>query len=218
VRETILLMELTMFAVIKTGGKQYRVAANDVIVVEKLAGDAGSEVTFSDVLLVAHDGGVKVGAPTVAGASVVGAIVDQRKGDKVKVFKKKRRNTYRRKRGHRQFESVIQITAITADGKTVKGELGAKPAPKTATKDDLKDIGGVGPALEKKLKAEGITSLKQIAAMDAAQIEALSEKIGQGDRAIREEWVEQAKELLAGKPPRAKSDREAKAAREGDAE
>lgn len=208
-----------MFAVIKTGGKQYRVTAGQQIVVEKLAGEPAQSVTFSDVLMVADGGAVKVGVPTVAGASVIGTIVDQRKGDKVKVFKKKRRNTYRRKKGHRQHESVIQITAITADGKTVKADAVAKPAAKAkASKDDLKDIGGVGPALEKKLNAEGITSLKQIAAMDAAQIDALSEKIGQGDRAVREEWVEQAKELLAGKPPRAKSDRAAKAARDGDAE
>lgn len=104
----------TMFAVIKTGGKQYRVSADDVIVVEKLIGDAGAAVTFSDVLLVGEGETVKVGAPTVAGAKVTATIVDQRKGEKVKVFKKKRRNTYRRKRGHRQHESVVKITAISA--------------------------------------------------------------------------------------------------------
>jgi large subunit ribosomal protein L21 len=103
-----------MFAVIKTGGKQYRVAADDVIVVEKLAGEAGAAVTFDDVLLVSEGEMVKVGAPTVTGARVTATIVDQRKGDKVKVFKKKRRNTYRRKRGHRQHESVVRITAINA--------------------------------------------------------------------------------------------------------
>jgi large subunit ribosomal protein L21 len=103
-----------MFAVIKTGGKQYRVAADDVIVVEKLDGEAGAAITFSDVLLVGEGDQVKVGAPTVAGAAVQATIVDQRKGDKVKVFKKKRRNTYRRKRGHRQHESVVKITAINA--------------------------------------------------------------------------------------------------------
>lgn len=103
-----------MFAVIKTGGKQYRVAADDVIVVEKLNAEAGASVTFDDVLLVSAGDTVKVGAPTVAGAKVTATVVDQRKGDKVKVFKKKRRNTYRRKRGHRQHESVVKITAISA--------------------------------------------------------------------------------------------------------
>lgn len=103
-----------MFAVIRTGGKQYRVAKDDVIVVEKLDGDAGKSVTFGDVLMVANGAAVSVGAPTVAGASVTGELVEQRKGEKVKVFKKRRRNTYRRKRGHRQFETVVRITAISA--------------------------------------------------------------------------------------------------------
>jgi large subunit ribosomal protein L21 len=100
-----------MFAVIKTGGKQYRVAQGDEIVVEKLAAAAGEKVTF-DVLMLGEGGDVAVGAPTVAGASVVGELIDTRKGDKVKVFKKKRRNTYRRKRGHRQMESVVRITEV----------------------------------------------------------------------------------------------------------
>jgi large subunit ribosomal protein L21 len=102
-----------MFAVIKTGGKQYRVAKDDVIVVEKVEGDAGSAVSFADVLMVADGGSVSIGAPTVSGAKVSGELVEQRKGEKVKVFKKRRRNTYRRKKGHRQLESVVRITAIT---------------------------------------------------------------------------------------------------------
>lgn len=102
-----------MFAVIKTGGKQYRVAKDDVIVVEKVEGSAGSAVSFADVLMVADGGSVSIGAPTVSGAKVSGELVEQRKGEKVKVFKKRRRNTYRRKKGHRQLESVVRITAIT---------------------------------------------------------------------------------------------------------
>jgi large subunit ribosomal protein L21 len=102
-----------MFAVIKTGGKQYRVAKDDVIVVEKLEGEGGAKVDF-DVLMVADGADVKIGAPIVAGAKVTGELVETRKGDKVKVFKKRRRNTYRRKRGHRQFETVVKITAISA--------------------------------------------------------------------------------------------------------
>ncbi|KAF0172546.1 MAG: 50S ribosomal protein L21 [Hyphomonadaceae bacterium] len=103
-----------MFAVIKTGGKQYRVAKDDVIVVEKLEGDAGKALSFGDVLLVADGGKVSVGAPTVAGAKVTGELVEQRRGDKVIVFKKRRRSTYRRKQGHRQSETVVRITGITA--------------------------------------------------------------------------------------------------------
>jgi large subunit ribosomal protein L21 len=101
-----------MFAVIKTGGKQYRVAADDVIVIEKLPTDAGSTVRFKDVLLVSNGADVQVGAPRVAGVTVTGELLETRKGDKVKVFKKKRRSTYRRKRGHRQLESVVKITGI----------------------------------------------------------------------------------------------------------
>ena len=100
-----------MFAVIKTGGKQYRVAKDDVIVVEKLAGKAGDKITFSDVLMTGDGKDVKLGKD-LAGLSVIGKLIETKKGDKVTVFKKRRRNTYRRKAGHRQQESHIQITAI----------------------------------------------------------------------------------------------------------
>jgi large subunit ribosomal protein L21 len=101
-----------MFAVIKTGGKQYRVAAGDTIVIEKLEGEPGATVSFSDVLMVADGGKVTVGAPRVAGASVTGELVETAKGEKVIVFKKRRRSTYRRKNGHRQLETKVKITAI----------------------------------------------------------------------------------------------------------
>ncbi|MBI1252175.1 MAG: 50S ribosomal protein L21 [Alphaproteobacteria bacterium] len=103
-----------MFAVIKTGGKQYRVAAGDEIVVEKIDGEPGASVSFSDVLMVADGAKVTVGAPRVAGASVTGELVATAKGEKVVVFKKRRRSTYRRKNGHRQLESTVKITAIQA--------------------------------------------------------------------------------------------------------
>ena len=101
-----------MFAVIKTGGKQYRVAAGDQIVVEKIDGEPGAKVSFSDVLMVADGANVTVGAPRVAGASVTGELVATEKGEKVIVFKKRRRSTYRRKNGHRQLETTVKITAI----------------------------------------------------------------------------------------------------------
>lgn len=98
-----------MFAVIKTGGKQYKVAENDVIAVEKLDGETGAAITFDQVLMV----GDKVGAPVVDGASVKGEILDQFKTDKVIVFKKKRRQNYRRKHGHRQQQTLVKITGIS---------------------------------------------------------------------------------------------------------
>lgn len=99
-----------MFAVIKTGGKQYKVAENDILAVEKLSAEAGEAVTFGEVLLV----GDKVGAPTVAGASVTAEVVRQFRDDKVIVFKKKRRQNYRRKNGHRQSLTLVRITGISA--------------------------------------------------------------------------------------------------------
>lgn len=100
-----------MFAVIKTGGKQYRVAKDDVIVVEKLAGDAGAKVTFDQVLMTGDGTSVKVGKD-VGNVTVTGELIETAKGDKVTVFKKRRRNTYRRKAGHRQIESHVKITAL----------------------------------------------------------------------------------------------------------
>ena len=101
------------YAVIKTGGKQYRVSANDVITIEKLEGDAGKSIEFKDVLMLGGDAGVKVGAPTVAGAKVTGEIVEQTRGPKLIAFKKRRRKNSRRKRGHRQDLTKVKITAIT---------------------------------------------------------------------------------------------------------
>lgn len=101
-----------MFAVIKTGGKQYKVAEGDVLRVEKLDGEIGSTVKFDEVLMVGTDGGVEVGAPIVKGASVEAEVLDQRKDKKIVVFKKKRRHNYRRTKGHRQQISVLRITGI----------------------------------------------------------------------------------------------------------
>ena len=106
-----------MYAVIKTGGKQYKVAANDEIVVEKIDGkDAGDEFAFEDVLMIGDGDKVTVGAPSVKGAAVVGEVVEHGKGDKVIIFKKRQRSTYKRKRGHRQLQTIVKITEIMADG------------------------------------------------------------------------------------------------------
>ena len=103
-----------MYAIVKTGGKQYKVAENDIIDVEKIAARAGETVTLSQVLLVAGDGEPKLGAPLVKGASVTAEVVDQFKGDKVLIFKKKRRHNYRRKKGHRQQLTRLRVTGIAA--------------------------------------------------------------------------------------------------------
>jgi len=97
-----------MYAVIKTGGKQYRVQPGDLLVVEKLEGEPGAEVVFDQVLMLGDD----VGAPLVKGATVSATLIETRKGEKIKIFKKIRRQGYRRTRGHRQLESVLQVTAI----------------------------------------------------------------------------------------------------------
>ena len=103
-----------MYAVIKTGGKQYRVAAGDLIKVEKLEGEPGAAVTFNEVLML----GEVVGAPLVDGAAVTATLIETRKGEKVRIFKKIRRQGYRRTTGHRQPETVLRVTGISGAGKT----------------------------------------------------------------------------------------------------
>jgi large subunit ribosomal protein L21 len=105
-----------MFAVIKTGGKQYKVAAADKITVMALEGEAGAQVTFAEVLALFDGEKSDIGAPRVAGASVVGEIVEQTRGPKVVAFKKRRRKNSRRKRGHRQDLTIVRITQILTDG------------------------------------------------------------------------------------------------------
>lgn len=101
-----------MFAVIRTGGKQYRVAKDDVIAVERLDGEPGSTIDFAEVLMVADGAAVSAGAPLLEGASVSATIVEQSRAAKIIVFKKKRRQNYRRKKGHRQHQTVLRVTDI----------------------------------------------------------------------------------------------------------
>ena len=109
-----------MYAVIKTGGKQYRVQPGDTIVVEKLDGDAGAELKFDNVLMLGGDKGVTLGAPLIDGAFVGATLIETRKGEKIKIFKKTRRQGYRRTNGHRQMESVLRITGIEGAGEKAK--------------------------------------------------------------------------------------------------
>jgi large subunit ribosomal protein L21 len=234
-----------MYAVIKTGGKQYRVATQDKITIEKLEGEAGDQVQFTD------GDSIDVGAPLVTGATVVGEIAAQEKSATVYIFKKRRRKHYRRRNGHRQLLTSVTITEILTGGaKPAAKAKAAKPAsaeaqtvvssdagksakvPKAAKKDapagdteagtekkaaksakqaspdDLTLIGGVGPKIGKVLHELGYTTFAQVAAWTDADIEKVEEMAGPKGRISREEWIEQAKELMAGKPPRAKADRE----------
>ena len=129
-----------MFAVIKTGGKQYRVAADDKLKVEKVAGEVGDIITFGEVLVVGGDTPT-LGTPAVTGASVAAEVLDQGRGPKVIAFKKRRRKNSRRKRGHRQEFTLVRITEILTDG--------AKPSKKAAPKRMKK------PKAEEKAEGEG---------------------------------------------------------------
>ena len=203
-----------MFAVLKTGGKQYKVAAGELLRVEKLAADAGETVQFNSVLMLGGDAPV-VGAPFVDGAAVQAEVIDQIKGEKVINFvKRRRKHSSKRTKGHRQQLTLLRVTEILADGAAssgVKLAVGAgsvdapaapaaTPAPKAkaapvaeasaaAVSDDLTKLTGVGPAAAKKLADAGITSFSQLAALsadDAAAIDTVK---------IKPEWITQAAEL-----------------------
>jgi large subunit ribosomal protein L21 len=214
--------EKKMFAVIKTGGKQYKVAADDVIQIEKLGMEPSEQVIFDHVLMVGGDAGITVGAPLVEGASVVGELVDNMRGKKIIIFKKRRRQNSRRKNGHRQNYSVVRITDILLGGAAPKAAAKAsKPAKKaeaapvapvaaaslaglpegalfaapTGAADDLKKISGVGPVLEKKLNALGITTFAQVAAFTAEDIARVDDALSFKGRIERDNWLGQAAEL-----------------------
>ncbi|MAE88243.1 MAG: 50S ribosomal protein L21 [Pelagibaca sp.] len=191
-----------MFAVMKTGGKQYKVQAGDVLRVEKLAADAGETVQFNDILMLGGDS-VTVGAPLVAGAAVQAEVVDQIKGDKVIHFvKRRRKHSSQRTKGHRQKLTLVRVTEILASGAEksgVKAAAGAgsvaapaaaaapkAAAPAAAAGDDLTAITGVGPAAAKKLNEAGITTYAELAAVNPETFEATK---------VKPEWVEQAKTL-----------------------
>jgi large subunit ribosomal protein L21 len=225
-----------MFAVIRTGGKQYRVAADETLEVEKLPGEAGDQVMFADVLMLGGDK-PQVGVPLVSGASVAAEIVEQGRGDKVIIFKKRRRQNSRRKNGHRQSYTLLRVTEILTDGKkpsakkaepkeepakpkpkpkaaAAKPEESAPPKPAASSNakgaepaieklfeaqegpaDDLKQISGVGPALEEKLHALGVTRFEQIAGFTPEDIQRVDDALSFKGRIERDDWVGQARTL-----------------------
>jgi len=252
-----------MFAVIKTGGKQYRVNSDDLLSVEKVDGAVGDVVVFPEILMVGGDAGITIGSPFVEGASVAAEVVEQMRDDKVIAFKKRRRQNSKRRRGHRQHLTVVRIAEILTGGakpakvarakpetagevetKAAKrakaaeaaeaaasatesqaahepaAEKPAKPAKAAAVAalpeggidaSNLSLISGIGPTIEKKLRGAGIQSWNDIAAWTDEDIAKWDAELALRGRATREEWVAQAKELLAGKPPRAKIDQAEKA-------
>jgi len=107
-----------MFAVIRTGGKQYKVAPDDVIAIERITGEPGAEIELGEVLMLGDGKSLTMGTPLVDGARVAATVLDQGKGEKVLIFKKKRRQGYHRTRGHRQFQTVLRITEILAAGQS----------------------------------------------------------------------------------------------------
>jgi large subunit ribosomal protein L21 len=119
-----------MFAVIRTGGKQYRVATDDVISVERLEGEPGATIEFAEVLMIGEGAKVATGTPLLTGASVAATVVEQKRAPKIIVFKKKRRKNYRRKKGHRQYQTVLRITGIRgACGSEPEEEVAGAPQP-----------------------------------------------------------------------------------------
>lgn len=223
-----------MFAVLKTGGKQYKVASGDVLRVEKLAAVAGDKIQFNEILMV----GSTVGTPFVEGAGVQAEVIDQIKGVKtVNFVKRRRKHGSQRKKGHRQQLTLVRIADILEQGADKSGVMaavsgagittvtGAKGAPTSkkaaaaaerasapkaekpkakaapaaaAGSDDLKALSGVGPALEKKLHAAGVTSFAQIAAWTEADVAAMDEQLSFKGRIDREGWIAQAAELAKG--------------------
>ncbi len=206
-----------MYAVIATGGKQYKVAAGDIIRIEKLPESAGDEVSFDQVLLVSDGEDVSIGAPYVEGGSVSAKVQSQGRAKKVEIIKFRRRKHHRKQMGHRQSFTEVEITGISVGGKTTKAEAKPKtpaaetPAAAESAKtesaelkfmdspngepDDLKKISGVGPKIEEQLNELGIYHYSQIMAFSTEEVAMVDEKLNFKGRIERDDWLSQAKEL-----------------------
>jgi large subunit ribosomal protein L21 len=199
-----------MFAVIKTGGKQYRVAAEQELKIEKIEGAVGDIITLASVLAHGEGDNVTIGAPFVDGASVAAEIVAQGHAKTVIAFKKRRRQNSRRRIGHRQLLTTVRISEILIGGAKPSKAAAAKPAakaeaaaPATAAPlftapagkgDKLVDIKGIGPVAAKQLAEQGITTFKQLAELTEADIAKIDEYMPFSSDQIRD-WQGQAKEL-----------------------
>ena len=201
-----------MYAVIKTGGKQYRVAVGDKLKVESINAQEGDTVTLDEVLMIGDGDKLQVGTPTLD-ASVQATVLSNGRGKKLRIVKFRRRQNSRTRTGHRQNFTELEITAIGGKGAAKKpaakkaaapkkAEAPKKAAPKKAAKaegaDDLTRISGVGPVIVGKLEALGITTFQQVADFTADDITRIDGELNFKGRIERDEWVKQAKEFLEG--------------------
>ena len=162
-----------MYAVIQTGGKQYRVQAGDLLVVEKLEGDVGAQVAFDKVLMLGDGADVVIGAPAVDGAVVTATLIETRKGEKVKIFKKIRRQGYRRTRGHRQFESVLRVTSVAGNGSEAKWDGTVDLTPKLVL--DARARGFTGSAMPAGAQTPAVSAPVEAKAKPAPKAKAVVE-------------------------------------------
>ncbi|AKE52301.1 MULTISPECIES: 50S ribosomal protein L21 [Kangiella] len=193
-----------MYAVIKSGGKQHRVKEGQVVRLEKIEAETGATIDFEDVLMVADGDNVTLGTPVVSGAVVSGEVVNHGRAKKVNIIKFKRRKHHMKRQGHRQWFTEVKINGIALDGAkkpAKKAEAKKAPAKKAAAKtdgDDLTQLSGVGPVIVKKLNEAGITTFKQIAEWTAEDVAHFDEELSFKGRIERENWIDQAKELMKG--------------------
>ena len=165
-----------MYALVRTGGKQYRVAKDDTILVERIAADEGAEVILDDIVMLGDGDNVTIGTPRVEGAAVSATIVSQTRGPKIIIFRRKRRKNHRRTQGHRQDLTLLKINAIAEDGKSLKPK--AAPAKKAAAKEEAAPKAAAKKAAAKKAapKAEAKAAPKKAAAKKTAAKKATAKK------------------------------------------
>ncbi|UMB52831.1 50S ribosomal protein L21 [Lutibacter sp. A80] len=191
-----------MYAIVEIAGQQFKVAKDQKVYVHRLQEEEGNKVSFDKVLLLDNDGAVTVGAPAIQGAEVTAKILSHLQGDKVIVFKKKRRKGFRKKNGHRQALTEIQIESIAASGAkkaAPKAEKAKAPAKKASTKkgDDLKKIEGIGPKIADTLAAAGITTFAELAKSEPAKIAEIIADV-RGNH-VTDTWPTQAQLATDGK-------------------
>ena len=185
-----------MYAVIKTGGKQYKVAAGEKLKVEQIPADIGAEITIDQVLAVGAGDQLSVGTPLVAGATVSATVLSQGRHDKVRIFKMRRRKHYRKQQGHRQNYTELFISGITSAAGSVTAEV---PAIVRASADDLEKIEGIGPKIAQVFAKAGIVTFAQLAETPVERLQELLKSAGPRFASHNPTtWPEQAKLAAAG--------------------
>ncbi|CAM1334419.1 50S ribosomal protein L21 [Tenacibaculum aestuariivivum] len=190
-----------MYAIVEIAGQQFKVAQDQKVFVHRLQDAEGSNVTFDNVMLIADKDNVTIGAPAITGAGVTAKVLRHLKGDKVIVFKKKRRKGYKKKNGHRQYLTEIQIESIAASGTSKAAPKAAKVAPKKAAKaDDLKKIEGAGPKAAEALVNAGLDTFAKVAKQDPAKLsEILTAASSRLSHLVTTTWPKQAQLAADGK-------------------